>query len=414
MIDTVIDGDFLVKGFTYIIGNRVVNCTKSGYYFENSRSLFGQVGSSLSETAVDAECEYELVQYYTFGDYIQNATERFISNTSYYDEATHRAFGKYLRVLRDVKHINLMNMYNCFSYQLISNINLHSNKIEQSSTEDKVFAIPIKFNREYTLLIDCLNIKIAPIFLYDKGACAQGSELYIANNLISPYFNVTCVNTPKYKFCFSLDSLKNKTIKEVTAEEYKSWTGSKYIETDSPVKYMIVEEHEQPLNDDARTLLYKNEKYLYLAIQIPKGNTSRIVCIENHHECNDYVYDVSTVDNVPQEILMNTLQSKNELCKSTLDKTTYAYSTQIIPYLLHHVVTNNEWISENIMHIQELLNHDDQYIFEDTVWSNKLQYLLYRAAMNAPELYDKHDCIGFLDKDLEHYLHSAYSKKEGV
>lgn len=63
-------------------------------------------------------------------------------------------------MIRDVKGIDLMHLYNCFNYNMVSNLSFekigkHQYQIESKTNKDyKVIAIPIKFNKTYTIAID--------------------------------------------------------------------------------------------------------------------------------------------------------------------------------------------------------------------------------------------------------------------
>lgn len=418
-IDTISSGDFLIKDFDYIIGNQIVHCTKSGYYIdEQTIADSSMMGLSLDEMSNKDRCDYEFIQYYTFGDKIINLTKRYVPKASYYDADIHKHFGNYLRALRDVKKIDLMSMYNCFSYQQINGIEITNTGAEISDNEkNKLFAIPIKFNQKYTLAIDCMNVKIMPILINNEGPCKFAADLLVNTSKYQSFFKPSVIssmsiNTP-YMYEFSLATNNISVEKEVTPKEYARYTGTKYIKTGDPIKYIVVEDNSVSYTDTVRSMLYKNQKYLHLLIQMPKGNKSSIICLEGDYTSTpEYIADVVSIDNASEQVLTDNLHSAPLLLNNQLDTTSYAFNTKIIPYLLHHTVTNQEWIDENISTIQKLLNYRDEYIFEDGVWSNKVRYLLYKLYINSDYRYSKYDIIGFYDTLTERYLHDRFDKEK--
>ena len=94
--DTVRPGDYIIRNCKYIYNNTLIQCTKSGL---------------LEEDAIFIALDYA---FYWGVDKL-NHTERLKSNTSYYDSDTHQWLGRYLRAYKDMKGVNLMPFYNCFT-----------------------------------------------------------------------------------------------------------------------------------------------------------------------------------------------------------------------------------------------------------------------------------------------------------
>lgn len=87
----------------------MIKCTKSGI-----------VGS----TAL-----FDIVSYYHYFDTDKTKyTQTFESITDYYDSDTHEYLGNYLRAYRDIKGINLMPYYNCFSGVFTSKFSIDGGK----------------------------------------------------------------------------------------------------------------------------------------------------------------------------------------------------------------------------------------------------------------------------------------------
>ena len=55
---------------------------------------------------------FEITSPYIFGEEYRSFTGRFESKYQWYDAETHKYLGRYLRMLKDFKHIDLMHLYN--------------------------------------------------------------------------------------------------------------------------------------------------------------------------------------------------------------------------------------------------------------------------------------------------------------
>lgn len=93
---------------------------------------------------------------YIYNQFIPNYTRTLRLNSQLYDTHTHEYLGEYLRFLRDHNHLNLMGLYNCFSNNLVTKFEFTSNafKVDTSDTNYKLYALPIKPNRSYTIAIE--------------------------------------------------------------------------------------------------------------------------------------------------------------------------------------------------------------------------------------------------------------------
>ena len=102
--------------------------------------------------------------------------------------------GDYLRFHRDYFNINLMSMYNCFSDRMATSLNINEERFS-FSTDDlgyKIYVIPVRFNQEYTIGIDCdTSIEMFAGF-YSRG------EIVVDNT--SSLYNSTYVKMVNTKF----------------------------------------------------------------------------------------------------------------------------------------------------------------------------------------------------------------------
>jgi len=139
-ITTVVDGDFIIEGYNYIYNSSVITCTSTGFVGEPG-TIFNILGA------------------YDFGRYYPQFTHKFVSYADYYDTNTHEWLGEYLRAYRDIRGVNLMPLYNCYSDNTVSTVEVEKTEVVKvKNSSYKVVKIPIKFDKTYTICIDCPSI----------------------------------------------------------------------------------------------------------------------------------------------------------------------------------------------------------------------------------------------------------------
>lgn len=351
-------GMLLFEGYYYIYKEKVIQCTKTGI---------------LGETA-----EYEELFHYYFCDMDQNVEFKEFIRASYYSTELHKRFGEYLRCVRELYGIDLMGMYNCFSYELFSDLHIG---YDTASSRNRIFvgndptkkmlAVPIKFNQVYSIaLTSSKPVYVAPVLKLPSGfKSLQQLELpsYTEN------LGVQLLDSPQFNSLKTISVDLNETQGE----------------------------------------FYKYERYLYLVFQVDSRNESSFVVMEG-----DY-----TSSNAPTVVGMS---EKEELTVSFIykpdllfmnDGTSYAYSDTVILYLVHNVITNKDIIGENISYARELLGFDDKVNY----WSNNIRYSAFiKYVIPSSSVKDDYseqskngirknckDVTGFIDTQIEEYLNGT-------
>ena len=137
------ENDYMVEGVTYTHKDKILKCTQSGIF---------------SYTPGEDVAKFTTIATYSPKAYSPKYTYNYNSQINYYDYETHRYFGEYLRQLENIYNLNLLPLYNCFSYYEVNNITLTetvSNGVLTKNKEDyRVFLIPIKFDRTYTIALE--------------------------------------------------------------------------------------------------------------------------------------------------------------------------------------------------------------------------------------------------------------------
>ena len=325
---------------------------------------------------------------YVPGKYYPNLTKSLDISNNIYDSTTHKYLGKYLRFIRDYYNVDLMSMYNCFSNEIVENIN---NQTEYQSfvgdTDDYVvYAIPAVFDKEYTIGIDCaLGIEVFAGF-YSRGVIVNYSS---------------AMSTATYsKLSLSLD-------KPVLYTKLKTFT---------------------PTNE-----MLKNEDILCLFVKIPASCKSSPVILEGDYtkfqkelgsnfsadgEILNYCPWLSTANAewyVGDPIFIQTFHNDKSRISNFVNivkpyllsinnvKGKYLVSDRLMEYLTGNAITK---LSEyyDIRKIQKplrKLNLIDNYypgIWDDNLSDGILKYI------SKNELSANYDTIGYIDKDVEEKL----------
>lgn len=360
LIRTLAHGDYMIEGLHYIHNNNVILCTKSGIL--------------MSE--YDDSGDFENIEPFNFGVYYPTITEKFVSNTNSYDSDTHIHLGNYLRCIRDIEGINLMPLYNCYSEIYVPNLTLRLPETSESlpyytfsDSHYKLVGIPIKFNTDYTIAIECSTPYLIMPMIIKKG---------------------NIINTTHDGYDVTLTSMLTKSVEQVNCSQFRS-----------PYQYRID-------NTDRFVQTFEND--LLLVMQLPIKNTSSIVVLEGIYDNYNKV-KISSKENLLQRderSLYHKYSSLPSLLQMS-DGNNYAFSDRLIEYLLYNVISSSDEISANIGMIQK--SYMPQFLTEHKstfgVWDNRMRDYLFDKAMGCDRL-SKLDLTGFVDKDIEKMLNRHY------
>lgn len=262
------EGDYVVSGFIYVTDSNVIKCTASGL---------------LGSTA-----QFTILRDYTFGEYYPKYSEKFCSLSEYYDSRTHAWLGKYLRAVRDCQGIDLMPFYNCWPNTYIEGLICDKNGVRSTNTSTadyKCVITPIRLDQTYTLALDSSSIVyISPVFLKNNTLVStwNGSEeIDLTEKLceVNNYGNVSQKLSTSFKKPFSV------TINSASAES------------------------------GLQELFYRNEKFLYLFVQVLSSVSTTFVVLEGDYTTQycQKVYNSQTPDRMWNPLVrsLNFLNSSN-------------------------------------------------------------------------------------------------------
>ena len=289
-----------------------------------------------------------------------------MANEKYYDPCVHEHLGNFLRGLRDTKYINLMPYYNCFSAKTIRGSLVEKDEgikyVPQIDTKTKLFAVPIRFNKEYTIALDSFGpIWLLPI-LYNKSGELKDSEL-------NPYLDVKATTYSKLEY-------KNPVIYSVSTQG---------LDNEEDLGHM--------------------EKYLYLLIQFPSTVKSSVTILEGNYidsGISEKYYDLSSMTPIQE----NEVFLYNLSLLALNDKNTYAFSERLIEALLLHVINSEEDFWQNIRRVQDMAGMTRIKGYIPNVWTTEMRSAFFKAYLN-PNYKDgtfKFDVDGFVDHRVEKML----------
>lgn len=371
LINTCTDDDVLIPYNFYIKDNFIVNV--------------------LPELDSEGKNKIDIIEPYEFGNNYQGLTTQYESNIIGYDSKTHYYLGEYLRALRDIQGIDLMPFYNCYNSTYLRDIELIETDSSFTyniitdprfiSNDYKTVAIPIKFDKTYTIALDCpVPYLMMPIIYGNKGIIHD-----IAFDEMSSE-NITKVNSSQFDKPFTY---------KISWHDYCS----KYSKRTN-------------YKDVCGKLAY--EKFLYLILQIPNNIKTSITVLEGDYTNVSVLKIINTSSSYFSELSDSDL---NKILLSDLsllnrnDGTTYAFSDRLVEYLLLNVIDKNDDISQNIARIQtyasslanQSINKYPRLLSSAPkgVWTEDLRIYLYYLTMNNSRLFNKLDINGFVDKDVE-------------
>jgi hypothetical protein len=316
--DFITDGDVVVQNAIYIYKNFIIKVLTGGKLFADKQDVLYPGKTIYPSIALFPgtgvlPASFEVLGY--FNPESKNYTYSYKSNKRYYDETTHMHLGDYLRYLSNTKDVDLMRYYNCYTQQYTDEVRLvrggvmrdgrhyYLNPSDSDMSSSKVAMIPVKFNKKYTVAIDCSEpVQVMGIILGKSGLV---NDVRSGNPLYSPFSD-------------KIDS------------SYVEWDTIDFLH---PKLYEI---SSSTVNVDAHNhpeTLFNQQRNLYMLIQLPRKSESSIVVLEG---------DYTSCTNQPSLLRFN--------CR-----TSFAFSDSLIGHLLLNTIYNGDEIVSNVARVQSYL-----------------------------------------------------------
>lgn len=410
------DNDEMVAGCLYTYKDKVLRCTKSGrftgvrgtvnkldyltvqepllvnegnmnvYTFNENKNefQFEEVPFAVTDDVVSIQlytpAEFEVVSRFVPDTYVPGITQSYVSNMSYYDEDTHRKLGEYLRYIKNMYDLNLMPLYNCFTYKLVDNltldVNSENNLTQTSNTKYKTFLIPIKFDKTYTIALDSdFPVMMKAVFYNNRLVKDRDNQFYLSNYLDE---SIIVHNNTQFSRPFTYVLPNTKAVDSSGRPCYQ--------------------------------MLHNYEKYLYLAIQISADNDSSLVVLEGDYSRNG-TSSITDVYGLRRDV--NTTDAISAMLTSRLslldrnDGIHHPFADKLIQYLLRNTIDTREDIDDNVANVEKAVGYMPEY---QGMWDDNLRYLLffnYMKLTNREEL-NFLDILGYVDSDIEEAVRKGY------
>lgn len=399
---TIEHGQYMIEGVNYIYKDKVIRCTQSGrfssIYGYDFGSDFLRVSNSLSVSPGDKKVmyiydpgtskakfsplvvtdrkvcepynvqgEFELVNNYSFGEHEVGLTQRFVSNSSHYDNLTHKFLGQYLRLIRNQFDLDLMSLYNCYNNEVCTTFSLDaftSSVKDRTLKGKKVLLVPIKFNTTYTIAIDCDIPFLIKGVVYNNGLVVNSENNEYVSNLLED--KIVQINYSRFNKPFTVSLLNN----------------SKYLQ--------------------------QFEDCLYMAIQVPYDLDSTLTVLEGDFlSCESrHICDIKALKEGKIMNIGDLLHSKPSLL-CTNDKQQHPFSDKLISYLLRNTIDTREYIDDNVANVEKKIGY---YPLYQGMWDAYLRYILFNRYMDMCDKrgLDKEDILGYVDRDIENAVRKGY------
>lgn len=353
-------GNIIYEGHLYMYKDKLIRCLTTGVFMSptaESHTFEYLICSDEIICSPDRICsdipvvkdvvtiaEYVEVSRYKTDSVVPGVSSFYQFNNNEYDYQTHLALGEYLRLLKNIHNIDLMSLYNCFSFKTLPN--------DKNSNGMLTYLVPIKLDKKYTLSMSCGSpVRVYPV-LVDNDMIME--DTYYLGGETS--FSSLTYSSPK---------LIQFTIKDVESHYSK---------------------------------VHRVEKCLYMAIEVPNSFDGPISVLEGDYTqlSKLNIIDVNMFDN-------NTLYDINKLCTynpillSGQSQKVLPFSPKLLYYLIRNTIDNRDEIFENIENIQNKIDGDSSD--SDGVWSDRLRYKIYNRY--TKKFSDDYDILGFVDTQTE-------------
>lgn len=297
-------------------------------------------------------------------DFIPNLSKKLEIRNNYYDSYTHAYLGDYLRFVRDAFGLNLMGMYNCFTWDMpkyVQSLDAVKGKFSSDDPSYDLFMFPVKPGKAYTFAIDWHGSIEMCACIYD-------------NNVLSD-------DSPK-----------------IAEDTYARFSGLRFSK---PVLYTGV----VGLNPSIPS------ERLKVFVKIPSECSSSVVVLEGDwRDCSEkYVDGISQRKSTFTHAIANggaeapvVYSSSNQLL-STNDGERNQLADRLVEYLVGNVVGPMDAVSNDIRKLQSKLLAEGRTktAGQPGIWNDGLRKALWDFTLNSGLLDEVYDLFGYMDKDVE-------------
>lgn len=304
------------------------------------------------------------IEHYKFGKAYLNLTDNLPIENNIYDRTTHRYLGRYLRFIKNVKHIDLMSLYNCFDShvndrELKFTINGQEKYFDGVAKGDTVYSIPIELGETYTIYID---------------------------------------SDRPLEMCASLDIETNSNnISSIAELAQKTFTRRVCSQ-----RFLYTNLVDLTLTETAKNLVNQLHTQLRLLIKVPEYYDKSIIVLEGNYK-DDYLYN-NKIENylykVDDKIYNAGFVTNPQLISYLNSSHNFLLADKLIEYLTGNAITCSSEFYD-IRKVQKQLNRLGLPYSDDSgIWTeretNSLKQFIYQK-----DLINEYDMLPYCDKTVE-------------
>lgn len=330
---------------------------------------------------------------YNYGKKYLNLTSNLEINNLIYDRETHRYLGKYLRFLRDQKHVDLMSMYNCFDGETFSKnitITIGNDKEIVFKNDDNyiVYQIPITLNSLNLKMFDGREIQLG-VYIDANDAYVEGSTKKSCRDFVLEKTYKTMRTTSIFKYDALVTLLQS--LKDPTSTN----TARATIE----------------LNTILKDFILNNVDKMYLLVKVLKSDLKSMVILEDSKEY-EYV-DSKSVWQKPRAstiIKYPTLQVFPQLFSNENLDNNYLLADRLVEYLTENVICPLSNMHD-INRFHAVVDENPTKLPVKSVdriygyWTKSdTDNVIYLMRKNRDYIYNIYDMLGYVDKDIENLI----------
>lgn len=364
-----------IENYTFYPMIRDSSVTSSEYVpYEDAKYMISKLSESIVDTA-----KYTVISSYEWGKIYNKYTENFISTSDYWDSEVHKYLGKFLRALRDVKGIDLMPYYNMYTGEYLANFKIDGEGLQDYYNNTyKILKVPIKFNKTYTIAIDCPSeVYMCPAFfrgnmpiIFKTGSTGESVNMTDRFNSFGSY------------------------IRNFSSMSFRSPVTYKVDNTSMTTTY----------GDPDCAYFQQYERDLCLLIQLPAINTSSVVILEGDYTNTNSKQVINNAEAWQlHDVELNRVFCSNLSLLQFSTHVNYVYSDRLIEYMLWNVICTHDKIYNNFEYIQQLAPNLDPSNYTLGAWNNYMRSQIYTFSTSASKS-KRLDLNGFVDKDTENLL----------
>lgn len=330
---------------------------------------------------------------YNYGKKYLNLTSNLEINNMIYDRETHRYLGKYLRFLRDQKHVDLMSMYNCFDGETFSKnitITIGNGKKIVFKNDDNyiVYQIPITLNSLNLKMFDGREIQLG-VYIDANDTYVEGSTKKSCRDVVLEKTYKTMRTTSIFKYDALVTLLR--PLKDPTS------TNADHTTTE--------------LNTILKDFILNNVDKMYLLVKVLKSDLKSMVILEDSKKY-EYV-DSKSVWQKPRAstiIKYPTLQVFPQLFSNENLDNNYLLADRLVEYLTENVICPLSNMHD-INRFHAVVDENPTKLPVKSVdriygyWTKSdTDNVIYLMRKNRDYIYNIYDMLGYVDKDIENLI----------